>query len=79
MGGIMQKINFSKLLGFASVSGELSDGVDFQENTIGAKLGAKVGAEVCLALDLRDSGFGDLAGQVDQRVVTGDTSGRSEA
>jgi hypothetical protein len=74
----MQKIDFSKLLGFAPVSGELSERVDFRDDTIGAKLGAKVGTEVCLALDLRDSGFGSLAGQVDHRVSWRDTSGRSE-
>ena len=36
-------IDFSKLLGFDSVADQLFDGVDFQDPTIGAKLGAKVG------------------------------------
>jgi hypothetical protein len=39
----MQKIDFTKLLGFDAVSDDLSQGVDFQDETIGAKLGAKVG------------------------------------
>ena len=38
-------LDFTKLLGFDSVADQLSDGVDFQDETIGAKLGAKVGAE----------------------------------
>jgi hypothetical protein len=41
----MQKIDYAKLLGFNAVSEQLSDGVDFQDETIAAKLGAKVGAE----------------------------------
>jgi len=72
----MQKINFAKLLGFAQVSHNLSESFDFRDDTIGAKLGAKVGAEICLALDLRDSGLGSLAGEVDHRVLLADTSGR---
>jgi len=39
----MEKIDYAKLLGFDSVSDELSEGIDFQSETIGAKLGAKVG------------------------------------
>jgi hypothetical protein len=39
----MEKIDYAKLLGFAAVSDQVSDGVDFQDETIGAKLGAKVG------------------------------------
>jgi hypothetical protein len=39
------KIDYSKLLGFDTVSDELSEGVDFQADTIGAKLGAKRGGE----------------------------------
>jgi hypothetical protein len=41
----MQQIDYTKLLGFASVSDELSKGVDFQDETMSAKLGAKVGLE----------------------------------
>jgi hypothetical protein len=37
------KIDYAKLLGFDAVSDQLSAGVDFQDETIGAKLGAKVG------------------------------------
>jgi hypothetical protein len=39
----MQKIDFTRLLGLAAVSDELSEDVDFQDEIIGAKLGAKVG------------------------------------
>ncbi len=42
----MQKpgtIDFAKLLGFETVTRELSDALDFQDETLGAKLGAKVG------------------------------------
>ena len=38
-------LNFTKLLGFDSVADRLLDGIDFHEETIGAKLGAKVGVE----------------------------------
>jgi hypothetical protein len=40
----MQKIDYAKLLGFDAVSDKLSDGIDFQDETLGDKLGAKVGA-----------------------------------
>ena len=40
-------IDFSKLLGFDAVNDQISGSVDFQAETIAAKLGAKVGvAEV---------------------------------
>ena len=39
----MQKIDYAKLLGFNAVSDKLSDGIDFQDDTLGDKLGAKVG------------------------------------
>jgi hypothetical protein len=39
-------IDYAKLLGFAAVCDQLSGGVDFQDETIDAKLGAKVGVEV---------------------------------
>ena len=38
------KIDYAKLLGFDTVSDQLSAGVDFQDETISAKLGGKVGA-----------------------------------
>jgi hypothetical protein len=41
----LEKIDYAQLLGFTSVSHWISGGVDFQDETIGAKLGAKVGAE----------------------------------
>jgi hypothetical protein len=38
------KIDFSKLLGFATVADQLcSDTIDLQDLTVGARLGAKVG------------------------------------
>jgi hypothetical protein len=46
MGVTMQnsaKIDYAKLLGFGSVAEQISGGVDFQNETISAKLGAKVG------------------------------------
>jgi hypothetical protein len=39
------KLDFSKLLGFASVSEEVTNALDFQDDTMGAKLGAKIGKE----------------------------------
>ena len=41
----MQKIDFSKLLGFNTLSAETS-ATDFTDATVAAKLGAKVGAEI---------------------------------
>jgi hypothetical protein len=37
------KIDFTKLLGFETVADQLSEIADFQDETLGAKLGAKVG------------------------------------
>lgn len=37
------KMDYAKLLGFDGVGGRISGSVDFQNETIGAKLGAKVG------------------------------------
>jgi hypothetical protein len=39
----MREIRFSKLLGFDAVSDQIAGGVNFRDETIGAKLGAKVG------------------------------------
>ena len=39
------QIEFAKLLGFDVVSDQLSESVDFRDETIGARLGAKVGDE----------------------------------
>ena len=36
-------IDFAKLLGFDTVVRDLSEDLDFQNETLGAKLGAKVG------------------------------------
>jgi hypothetical protein len=40
------RIDFEKLLGFELVTIELLKALDFQDETIADKLGAKVGAEV---------------------------------
>jgi hypothetical protein len=37
------KIDYSKLLGFESIGDLISGGVDFQDEALAAKLGAKVG------------------------------------
>lgn len=42
-------LNYSKLLGFDAVARELADGVDFQDNLVSAKLGAKAGVEAPVA------------------------------
>jgi hypothetical protein len=39
------EINYSKLLGFGSVGDLISGSVDFQDEALAAKLGAKVGAD----------------------------------
>jgi hypothetical protein len=38
-----EKIDFTKLLGFEMVADQLLETADFQSETFGAKLGAKVG------------------------------------
>ncbi len=38
------KMDYSKLLGFDTLSDALAKGADFQDPTAGAKLGAKVGS-----------------------------------
>jgi hypothetical protein len=45
----LDRIDYAKLLGFASVSDRICGSVDFQDETIGAKLGAKVGGPEPLA------------------------------
>jgi hypothetical protein len=37
------KIDYSKLLGFESVDDLITEGVDFQDDALAAKLGGKVG------------------------------------
>ena len=39
------RIHFDKLLGFELLARELSKALDFQDESFGAKLGAKVGTE----------------------------------
>ena len=60
----MKQVEFRKLLGFAAVSDELGDSVDFQADVIEAKLGAKVGIEAWVACEevaVQDSGEERLA------------------
>ena len=40
-----QKIDFSRLLGFQVMSDDLAEHVDFQAETFGGRLGAKVGGK----------------------------------
>jgi hypothetical protein len=40
------KIDYSKLLGFESIGDLISGNVDFQDEALAAKLGAKVGIDV---------------------------------
>jgi hypothetical protein len=47
-----RKIDFSKLLGFKVLGEDLSERVDFQDETFGGRLGAKVGDKTCSLLDL---------------------------
>jgi hypothetical protein len=47
-----EKIDFTRLLGFAAAGGPSSNGVNFQSDIFEARLGAKVGAEVLVALDV---------------------------
>jgi hypothetical protein len=48
----MQKIDYARLLGFVAVRDDLSEGIDFQDEIMSAKLGAKVGAEVLVTSKL---------------------------
>ena len=41
----LDKIDYSKLLGFDSVRDRISGSVDFRDETVAAALGAKVGQE----------------------------------
>lgn len=70
----MQKaksIDFVTLLGFEVVSDEVSAGVDFQDDIFAARLGAKVGTEICLELDFLHSGFAGNSDLVDASTKTG--------
>jgi hypothetical protein len=42
----IKKLDFTKLLGFETVSEQVSEALDFQDETISAKLGAKVGIDI---------------------------------
>jgi hypothetical protein len=46
-------IDFAKLLGFDTVTRDLSEDLDFQDETLGAKLGAKVGVIEAVAPEAR--------------------------
>ena len=41
-----KRIDFTKLLGFKTVSEQISEGLDLQDETVAAKLGAKVGGDI---------------------------------
>jgi hypothetical protein len=69
------KIDYARLLGFDSVRERISGRVDFQDDAIGAKLGAKVGnpedgparqpAKIEYAKLLGFDGVGEVSGSVD--------------
>jgi hypothetical protein len=42
----IKKIDFTKLLGFETVSDQVSGSLDFQDETVAAKLGAKIGPDI---------------------------------
>jgi len=44
------KMDYSKLFGFDMVADDVANGVDFQDATIGAKLGAKVGKSMTVSM-----------------------------
>lgn len=46
------RIDFDKLLGFGTVSDRIDQSVDLREETVAARLGAKVGTEAMVALDV---------------------------
>jgi hypothetical protein len=46
-------MDYSKLFGFDTVVDELEKGIDFQNPTIGAKLGAKVGKMTTVTKDIQ--------------------------
>jgi hypothetical protein len=56
------RIDFAKLLGFELVTRDISRGVDLQNETVGARLGAKVGIEVTGGIDFQNETFGDKLG-----------------
>ena len=66
------KIDFTKLLGFDTVSHELSAGVDLRDDTLGSKLGAKVGGTEDVSpekrlIDFQDETLGaKLGAKVDE-------------
>ncbi len=59
-------IDFTKLLGFDTVAEEVSGGLDLQNDTLGGKLGAKVGdgedVSPAKGLDFQDDTFGSRLG-----------------
>jgi hypothetical protein len=44
MGG-SNRIDYTRLLGFSTISEPTSGGIDFRDETVGARIGAKVGIE----------------------------------
>jgi hypothetical protein len=53
------KIDYAKLLGFDALSDQISGSVDFQDENIEAKLGAKVGTEAWAVCELPSELTGD--------------------
>jgi len=61
MGVIMAKtgvdFDYTKLLGFANIRDTRGSAIDFKNKTLDARVGAKVGGELCSAPDLREMGL----------------------
>ncbi len=76
------KIDYLKLLGFDMVSGELVKGVDFNNPTVGAKLGAKVGGQITktfqpmLSLEAAGPGEPVMRGLGGRKVASPNVSNR---
>ena len=51
------EIDFLKLLGFDAIGEEVSGGIDFQDETIAAKLGAKVGKSELAPVTLVEANY----------------------
>lgn len=52
-----ERIDYGKLLGFANLPKTGEAKVDFKDKTADARIGAKVGGEVCMISDLREMGL----------------------
>ena len=72
------RIDYSKLLGFDVVSDEIANGIDFRNEIVGAKLGAKVGsattkmpAAIDLPLEVGDASAPVMQGLSGRKIASG--------